>query len=689
MMNIHYDYSLVMGSIVVALLTCYFAVYVEQFLFRSIHKKMEKIVLLLSGAILGVAIWCMHFVGMLACHLPAESSFEPVLTFVSYLIAFFASTFAIWLTTRPTLSLLRLILGSILMGLGIGGMHYTGMMGLIVEGYKAIYNPVLVLLSILIAISCSGLSFWLTFKYKKWSTSKASMQMAIAFFMALAIVGMHYTGMLAVSFQETSGMSEILNLHTMSVFLTILFTSLLLTAAFGLAVMDQRLEERSKQLSQLNRQLANQNLHDHVTSLPNRLYLQQYAKLLFQHKQQKFCFLYIDIDQFKNINEAFGHEIGDQLLKQISARLHRHLSSEQKLLHIGADEFLLVLENATVDQAKEMAERFLESLRVTFLISWKDIHVTASIGIAVYPEHGQNLHDLMTNADNAMLNAKFQGRNTYSIFSYSFDHEQLKAQSHLMNDLYKAVDNQQFILYYQPKYSAKDQRICGVEALIRWNHPSQGLLMPNMFIELAEQNGAIIQMGYWALEQACQQIQIWEQQGRDCFPLAVNLSSVQFAHRHLLSTLERLFAEYNIRASHLMIEVTESTAMYNIDLSLDHFKKLREMGIQLAIDDFGTGYSSFLYLKKLPIHEVKIDRGFILDLMNSAKSELILESIIELSTKLGLIVTAEGVETPEQAQALTRLGCTQLQGFLFAKPLCLEKFEQHLNEINAEKRWYG
>jgi len=294
----------------------------------------------------------------------------------------------------------------------------------------------------------------------------------------------------------------------------------------------------------------------------------------------------------------------------------------------------------------------------------------------MYPDHGNNLQDLLINADAAMLMSKYQGRNTYSVFSYSVDQQETKSQTKLINDLYKAVEEQQFVLFYQPKFTTQNYAICGVEALIRWNHPSLGMLTPNMFISGAEKTGLIIQMGYWALEQACKQIQIWERNESNYFPLAVNLSAVQFEHKHLFSTLENLFNQYQINPNHLAIEITESTAMHHVDSTIRSFERLRQMGIRLAIDDFGTGHSSFLYLKNLPVDELKIDREFIRDLAVGSKDEMILESIIQLAIKLGLVVTAEGVETPMQADILTRLGCQQLQGFLLGMPMDVKRLEK-------------
>ncbi|WP_180172998.1 EAL domain-containing protein [Acinetobacter sp. YH12029] len=683
MTHIHYDYNLVVGSIVVALLSCYLAVSLEQMLFRGTRPRYENVILLFSGAILGAAIWCMHFVGMMASHLPSNHSFDTSLTLTSYFIAFVASTFAVWLTTRLTLPFPRLILGSVLMGLGISGMHYTGMLSLDVQGYEQRYEPLIVICSILVAICGSCLAFWLTFK-NKYSPKRNIMNAFVAVMLTFSIVAMHYIGMAAVDFVPLNSMDVLVAAqinHNLLLFIVLFVTSLLLMAAFSVAVLEQRLEHRSLQLMRANRELANQAVQDNLTRLPNRLFLAEYAHFLFtEHRlsQDKIAFIYIDIDRFKAVNDVFGHHVGDQLLIQIATRIHRLINDKAKLLRIGGDEFLIVLESASNDSATAMSEKILELMQESFLIAGKEINISGSIGIAMYPEHGANLQDLLINADTAMLSSKYQGRNTYSFFNYTADQFEEKSQTKLINDLYKAVEEQQFILFYQPKFNAADREICGVEALIRWNHPTLGMLTPNKFINGAEKTGLIIAMGYWALEEACKQIQHWEKLNMPLYPIAVNLSAIQFEHKNLFSTLESLFARFEINPSNLIIEITESTAMHHIDASIVTFEHLRKMGIKVAIDDFGTGHSSFLYLKELPVDELKIDREFIRNLSVGSKEEIILESIIHLAIRLGLTVTAEGVETEQQAEILKRLGCQQLQGYLLGMPMPVAQLEERM-----------
>ena len=676
MVHVDYDSTWVIVSILVAVATCYAAVSMEELVFKAAYKKFEKSILVTSGLTLGLAIWAMHFIGMLASHLPEGYHFDISLTVLSYLIGATASVFAVWLTTRPTLPMPRLILGALFLGLGISGMHYTGMLALSVEHHQLRYDPLLVICSVLIAVCGSGLSCLFVFKYKTAVKYKTALKAVVAILMAFSIVGMHYTGMAATYFD--TGFAEALgSAHTeqaVLLFSIIFITSLVFVAGFAVAVLEARLEERNQQLVRINKELATQSLHDSLTKLPNRLYLTDYAEVIFSHhrlREEKAAFLYVDLDRFKSVNDAFGHHIGDQLLIQMANRLHEKLSSSHKLFRIGGDEFVLISENTDVNQAMLLAEEVLHFIQEAYLIATKEINISASLGIAMYPEHGTNLQDLLINADVAMLASKEQGRNTFTVFHSTTDQQDVRSQSKLINDLYKAVDEQQFVLFYQPKFTA-NYKVCGIEALIRWKHPSLGLLTPQMFIEGAEKTGLIIPMGYWALEQACKQIQKWERSNSPFYPIAVNLSALQFENKKLFNVLEQLLEQYQIQPHNLILEITESTAMHHIDSSIRTLERLRKLGIRIAIDDFGTGYSSFLYLKDLPVDELKIDRGFLIDLQPNSKEEAILESIIHLAARLGLIVTAEGVETQQQADILTNLGCNQLQGYLLGMPVNVE-----------------
>jgi diguanylate cyclase (GGDEF)-like protein len=675
MIYLHQDVSLLISSMAVAFIACYLSFSLEQRLFRHPPKKLKVLLLLASGGLLGLAMWIMPFLGMTVAHFPDVYQVDRAMSFSSYMIGVIAATFSIWLTTRRTLPHARLILGAVLLGLGMSGMHFVAILGLNVQNHVADYHPLLMIRSILIAMGGAALSFWLAFKYRQAVQRIILIKLVVASLLTLTIFGMHYSAMAALSFYEEAGPLSPSNHEVL--YSVLLVSALILLAASAVALLELRFEFRSRQLLNVRKKLASQAIHDPLTRLPNRLYLTRYTQLLFAGlatRQHKIAFVYIDLDRFKAVNDVFGYQVGDQLLIQLTQRIHRFLGEESKLLRMGGDEFLLVLENTSPEQASQISEQILALIQESFLIDGKTINISGSLGIALYPEHGQHLQDLLINADAAMLSSKDQGRNSCSVFSFSTEQHENKNQTRLMSELYRAVEQQQFVLFYQPKFRA-DEQLCGVEALIRWQHPVHGLLAPNLFIPGAEKTGLIIQIGYWVLEQACKQIRLWESERAGLFPIAVNLSAIQFEHKDLFSSLERLLNQYQIKPQHLMIEITESTAMHHIDASIQTLERLRQMGIQLAIDDFGTGHSSFLYLKNLPVDELKIDKEFIHDLSAGSKEEMILESMIQLAIKLGLKVTAEGVETAQQVEILTRLGCQQMQGYLHGQPMAVEGLE--------------
>lgn len=668
--HVDYDSTLIVGSFFAAGIICYIVISMEQLLFNKTFKQFEFLILLINSLLLASAISIVHIVGIQAYHLLGTVNSNTPLIAVSFAISALLSYIAMWLTSRFTLPLFRLILSSVVMGIGISASYYIAMLGWNINIYKKDYTAFLLLFSVLIAMSGSGLAFLLSYKLKETEHHRLNLKIAFAIMMTLSIMGMHYTALIATNITDKF-ISQYQAEHDLLLFTIILVTCLVLVASFIVAMLEQRLTQQNLELRKANKELANLSIQDNLTKLPNRLYLVDYAEVLLsdhRYKDQKIAFLYIDLDRFKSVNDAFGHHVGDQLLIQMANRLHWQLNEKCKLLRIGGDEFLLIAENTNAEEAVVLAEKVLQLIQESYQILGKEINISASLGVALFPEHGQNVQDLLMNADGAMLMSKEQGRNTYTIFSYSTHQQETRSQSKLINDLYKAVEEKQFILYYQPKFNT-NLDVCGVEALIRWNHPALGILTPHMFIEGAEKTGLIIPMGYWALEQACQQIQAWERSNTPFYPVAVNLSALQFENKKLFSTLEALLKKYQIQPHHLTVEITESTAMRHIDLSIRACERLRDMGIRVAIDDFGTGHSSFLYLKDLPVDELKIDRGFIVDLKPGSKEEVILESIIHLAKKLGLTVTAEGVETQQQVEILTRLGCQQFQGYLLGMPV--------------------
>lgn len=424
-------------------------------------------------------------------------------------------------------------------------------------------------------------------------------------------------------------------------------------------------------------------LHDYLTNLPNRNFLNQYANIILKDAEHThISFLYINLDRFKLINNVFGYHHADKLLSSIAKRLIFIMQDKMSLYRLSGDELLMIIENADAEKAQHWAEVILDELKKPFLIEDKSIYITSSIGISHSPEHGTTLQELLICADTAMTQAKKQGRNTYHCYSSDFPYMGKQFNLNLLNDLYASNTFEQFLLFYQPKFNVKSLAMTGVEALVRWQHPVHGLLLPKDFIEMSEKNGVIIPMTYWLLEQSCKQIQAWREEGKTHYlPISINISSLVFEQENLLLHTERYLQQYNIEPSDLIFEITESTAMKNLQKSHQVCRYLDRLGIGIAIDDFGVGYSNFLYLKDLTVSELKIDRIFLRDLEHADekeanKSQIILAHMIELARHLELISTVEGVENDEQLKLLSKLNCQNVQGFYFAKPMSKEDLEQ-------------
>ena len=688
MVHLSYDYNFVIVSVMVAIVACYLAVYTEEKIYSTNDMRRKLSLVVVGGFFIGAGIWSMHFIGMLACNMPMDMTFEPILSALSFLIAVAAATFSIWLTTFPTLPLPRLIIGSVLRGLGIAGMHYTGMAS-IQSDASIQYNYLIVVLSVIFGICASGSALWLGFKLRHRFSKSFSSRLLVASIMGLGIVGVHYIAMEAI--QVSHGVDGMVHdifssmNHGITALTIIFIACAFFFAFFAVSMLELKLEQRSMLLEQANKKLANLALHDNLTRLPNRLYLDEYAKMVIaKHRQanEKFALMFIDLDGFKAINDAFGHQVGDELLLQVVQRLDYHRNDNNMLFRIGGDEFLLLKHHTYAEQSMFLSEDLLQVLSEPYHLSAREVSISASIGVAIYPDHGTNIQDLLINADAAMYQAKDQGRNTSSIFSYSMNYES-QMQIKLLNDLYHAIDDRQLVLFYQPKFMAKARDICGTEALIRWHHPTLGLLTPNKFMDVAEKTGIIVPIGYWVIQEACRQISIWTKQYGQSYPVSINLSALQFEHNELLDKIKEALTEFNVDPSLLVIEITESTAMKHIEKSIKTFEELQKLGVKIAIDDFGTGHSSFLYLKDLPVDELKIDRGFITNLHPKSKEEIILSSIVNLASRLHLSVTAEGVENIEQADILTTLGCDQLQGFLLGRPMEAYKIKFDQNDANV------
>ncbi|MNS72302.1 Phytochrome-like protein cph2 [compost metagenome] len=383
--------------------------------------------------------------------------------------------------------------------------------------------------------------------------------------------------------------------------------------------------------------------------------------------------MFCDLDGFKAVNDAYGHQLGDRLLVAVAQRVGAQLRPQDTLARLGGDEFVIVLAIDAPDDAVVVAERVIAAASEPFVLDAAELQVTASLGIALYPDDAGDERELMAHADAAMYHTKETGRNGYTFFIPSM---QLSAnrQLRLLQDLRKAISRNELLLHYQPKFPAADAPATGAEALLRWQHPELGLLAPDVFIPIAERSGLILPIGDWVLDQACAQLRAWHDGGHSEWTMAVNLSPLQFASPALLDSVRSVLERHRIDPARLTLEITETTAMKDVEASLAILSDLTAMGVHIAIDDFGTGYSSLLYLKRMPATELKIDRAFVHDLERNDEDAAIVSSIIALGRTLQLQVVAEGVETQAQRDYLSELGCDQLQGYHLGRPMDAEEF---------------
>jgi len=435
-------------------------------------------------------------------------------------------------------------------------------------------------------------------------------------------------------------------------------------------------------------ELEHQANHDTLTGLPNRNLLKDrlaQAIAYAQRYQRTLTVVFIDLDNFKLVNDSLGHQAGDQLLKTVSSRLQSCIRVSDTVARLGGDEFVLLLCDHPPETGCESAplsltlQRILDEIALPYNIGPHEFFLSCSIGYTVLPEDGDTADLLLKNADMAMYRAKELGRNNIQRFVPELN-EKVARRLALEGDLRRALDNGEFFLCYQPQMDLTTRRMVGMETLIRWQHPQRGLISPVQFIPLAEETGLIVPIGAWVLRTACAQAKAWQDQGLRPVRLSVNLSARQFIQRDLVASIRQTLDDTGLSAEHLELELTESLIMHNADLFISTLRDLRQIGIELAIDDFGTGYSSLSYLQRFPINRLKIDQSFVRDIVGNGDNGAISVAIIRLGQSLGLKVIAEGVETIEQLDFLHTSGCNEIQGYYFSKPLPAEEMRRFLEQ---------
>lgn len=459
--------------------------------------------------------------------------------------------------------------------------------------------------------------------------------------------------------------------------------------------LEEEIEQRKKAEEQI-RVLA---YYDGLTGLPNRQLLRdRLDRALIEASRVggEVAVLFVDLDRFKEINDSLGHGAGDQLLCQVAERLLKSVRETDSISwepaevesnvvsRQGGDEFTVVLTSVRdAHDASRVANRILATVRDPFMLTEGEVVVGCSIGIAVYPTDGEDADTLIKHADTAMYHAKAEGNNEYQYYTKTMKEAALERIT-IENDLRKAIDRDEFELYYQPKIDIRSRRVVGVEALLRWRHPVDGLITPQVFMDVAESTGRIVAIGEWVVQQACRQITAWLAEGLPPFSVAVNVSAVQFSKPELLSTIVNALEESRIDPGMLELEITETAMMKDSETTMGTLRQLRHVGVSVSLDDFGTGYSSLSYVSRFPLDSLKIDRTFVAGLDSSEESAGIVNAIIAMAHSLGLTVVAEGVETEEQANLLRSMGCDQLQGFLYGRPVPATEVSRLIREIDAK-----
>lgn len=641
-----------------------------------------------GGATLGIGIWSMHFIGMLAMKMPMPMSYHLELTVISLLAAIVASSLAINIAVAGnTLSLKRLCIATALLSSGVVTMHYVGMAALMAHD-DIIWSIPLVVASVIIAIVASFVGLWLAFSLRLNSKGVLLTRIGAALAMGIAVAAMHYTGMGAATFtghgHMMAGHAAMVSEEGLSIWVSVT-TLLLLGLMLMISMVDSqvRTTRLTENLQRLNQQLEQQARYDGLTGLANRSQIDMRLQACLHQSRlagSNFALVLMDLDRFKLVNDAWGHHVGDNLLVSVANRMSACLTAKMTLARIGGDEFILLAPDCTEAEIADICTRMVESIRRPFYHSGQILQISLSVGIALYPGHGETPQDLKLAADTAMYHVKHNGRNGWVVYHDSMLDSAWQG-AHFLQDLTQALERGQFELWYQPKYHVKEKRICGFEGLLRWRHPKKGILMPEVFLPTLQNTGLIVPIGNWVLEQAGAQLRKWSQAGHDDWTLSINISPVQFEQHNFYDQVCDALLRHRISPTRLTLELAETAALHGFERSEEIFSDFCRTGITLSIDNFGVGYSNMLALQDLPARELKIDKSFMKDMRENSKHIKIVSTMIAIAHSMNMEVVAEGVETQEQQRILSALGCDALQGFWFSDPVPAEDIDVMLNNL--------
>ncbi|TCM92774.1 diguanylate cyclase (GGDEF)-like protein [Paenibacillus sp. BK033] len=657
MVTLHGEYNgwVILLSFIIALFVSYSALN----LVYKISQSQGKVRLgwMLAGAfVMGSGVWTMHFIGMMAFHIGIPIAYDVPITLLSITASICASYVAFYLTLAKEINRLKLLGGGFIMGAGIVAMHYTGMASMHSPTMSIQYNPFIVILSALIAVaaSCAALYFFINFR----DGSKAAWsKWAAASLMGLAVCGMHYTGMGAASFwcgeAAASSLTEDIPINLFLLISVTLVTLLIMLVTWTAIYLDRTVLERMA-------------YSDPLTGLANRHAMNRYFDQKLD-KARTYGLLFLDLDQFKIINDTLGHDIGDLLVQAVAKRLRSHVSEGAQAFRLGGDEFLLMTRGMEPYEVEQLANRILEDIRKPYLLEGNELYITGSIGISLSPQHGNERSSLLIAADTAMYQAKRRGKNQYCLYDEQMERELLRRME-LEKDLRLALPREQLVVHYQPKWDAAVNRPIGVEALLRWNHPFLGQIPPEEFIPIAEETGLIVPITRWVLGQACRDCFEWNEGRAVPLSVSVNMSVSVFDSKNLEDMVISALLHSGLDANLLELEITETIVMHNVEDVIEQLKTIREMGVNISMDDFGAGYSSLGSIDLIPFQTLKIDKLY-MQQSDSPSKRAIIQTIIILAKQLNLAVIAEGVETEQQMAFLQSAGCSMMQGYYFSKPM--------------------
>lgn len=626
----------------------------------------------IAGAFaMGWGIWGMHFSGMLAYSVPIDMAYDAKLTLASMIPAILGSAATLYFVARPEMRWSRLNVAALAMALGIGTMHYTGMEAMRLEGLLH-YDFAYFVLSIVVAHLLAMIAIQVRFSLRRFNAFTSRRLNAIAGpIMGLAVVSMHYTAMGAAEIHSVPGMAvDGWMFPETGMAVTIAGVT---AAILAMGVLAARVEKKA--VRDVLEELA---YTDTLTGLPNRVALGKHldhAMAVCTRLDTYVAVLFVDLNDFKAINDGFGHAAGDRLLRALAQQIEGRMREADMVARFGGDEFVIVAQGLSrPEDIGAVTDRLTSALEEPLEIDGRRMSVRASIGIGMYPGDADTAQQLIQRADTAMYQAKADGHR-YRFFDTELA-ERAYERVWVSGELRKALEQRQLAFHYQPWVDLDSGRWMGVEALARWSHPQEGNISPARFIQVAERSGLMAELDAWAVQEACRQARSWLDAGFSFGRIAVNVSAQEIQRGDVVTRMRHALEEAGVPGTCLELEITESSLISEERNASDWLCQLRELGLTLSVDDFGTGYSSLSYLKTLPVDKLKIDRSFITD--DDPRDYAIVSAVVEMGRSLGFSVVAEGIETEEQRRMLLGLGCTMGQGFLFARPAGVEQTEAAL-----------